>query len=176
MRASAIAVRKPLVVLLLSSAVAGCGGDDSGSAKGASGHGDDFDACAIVTEADASALFDQPAKSDPGNLIVDPAFLGQCNWTYEETDQSTGAVYSQSLFFTAWDSPDYNAPLPDADPLDVGTDGWATVSEAAGVSIGWVQDDRSFSLGYFSIGPTMPTNASQFEALKTLTDDVSDRL
>jgi hypothetical protein len=163
-----------VAALLLSSALVGCGGD--AGTDGGGSHSSDFDACAIVTEADATALFGQPAKPDEGNLVVDPAFLGQCNWTYEETDQSTGAVYSQSLFFHAWDSPDYNAPLPDADPLDVGSDGWAKVSEAAGVSIGWVQDDRSFSLGYFSIGPTMPTNASQLEPMKALAGEVSGRL
>lgn len=167
---------------------AGCGGDDgeggsaqdgganSGAQAGASASSKGkLDACKIVGEQDATALFGQPAKRDADELVVDPALLGQCQWTYEKEDE-IGSVASQSLQFYVWDGAEYHSVPPDAEPLEVGEDGYVKASEALGVDTGWVQDGRAIALSYFSIGTGMPSNASKVSAMKALALEISARL
>ncbi len=166
-----------LASLWLGSGALGCGGGGAGADGGSGGgsQGKSFDACAIVTQADATALFGQTAKRDSDQLIVDPALLGQCSWTYEEQD-SIGSTYSQNLHFRLWDGTGYNSAPSGADPLAVGQDGYVKVSEMSGIDIGWLQGGRSVVLTYFSIGATMPTNASMVEPMKMFAMEVSSRL
>ena len=170
-------------VLALACCLTACPGDDDASSAGdggasSSGNGSkagEIDACTLLTMDDASALFGQPAKRDSDEPVVDPALLGQCHWTYEEEDE-IGSVYSQSVHFYAWDSPRYHSAPTGADPLDVGEDGYVKWSEATGVDTGWLQNDRSYQLYYFSIGDTMPSNESKVDDVKALALTISQRL
>lgn len=168
---------------LASAAAFSCGDDDEGASGGdgglAGGGGGassatKLDACRIVTEQDASALFGDPATRDEGPAVVDPALLGRCLWTYEVEDE-VGSTTSQLLQLYVWDGAAHSVP-PGSEPLDVGEDGYVDASEAIGVDIGWVQDDRAILLSYFSIGDDMPANLSRVEPMKTLAQEVSDRL
>src|SRR5262245_50297537 len=129
-------VRPSLPVLALVAALVACGGDDDaaaaaqdggsspgGSAAGGSSPGSLPAACNLVTEHDASALFAQPALRDEDELVVDPALLDQCQWTYTEEDEN-GSVASQSLQFYVWASAQYHSVPQDASPLEVGEDGY----------------------------------------------------
>jgi len=157
---------------------AGAGANADASAGGGSGTGSpsgEIDACAIVTQQDASMLFGEPAVRDQGADVVDRALIGACLWTYEQADE-IGSVSSQLLQFYVWGSPDYHSAPPSSEPFAVGQDGYLAASDAVGVDIGWIQDGNSLLLSYFSIGDDMPTHASRIEPMKALALEVSGRL
>jgi hypothetical protein len=169
------------VVLVLAPAF-GCGDDAGGdgaspsggtgtSGSGSQGEGE-IDACAIVTQADASQLFGEEATSE---APFAPGALGACNWVYEVEDE-IGSVSSQLLQFYIWPTEQYHSVPADSEPLDVGQDGYLEWSETLGVDTGWIQGGRALTLSYFSVGDGMPTHASRVEPMKQLASTVSDRL
>jgi hypothetical protein len=178
---SRISGRVGAFAFVLASTVLACGDDDDaspgqdGGAAGSSPAAGELEACELVTQQDASALFGQPATRDDDAQVVNRGLLGQCLWTYEVEDE-IGSVSSQLLQFYVWDGPVYHSVPANSDPLDVGEDGYVAASAAAGVDIGWVQDERAILLSYFSIGDDMPANLSKLEPMKALAQEVSDRL
>jgi hypothetical protein len=176
-------VRQALLIAMLSIAAVACGDDASadgssdggGAGSGASPQPGEIDACAIVTQQDASELFGQPAVPEQGTPVVDPALIGECLWTYEVEDE-IGSVSSQLLQFYVWEGEMYHSVPEPSEPFAVGQDGYLVVSDLSGVDIGWIQDGNAIALSYFSIGDNMPTHASRVEPMKALALEVSDRL
>jgi len=152
---------------------AGCGGSEQPTAPvaalepAAAPNPPSIDACAIVTEADASEVFDQPATPDVGHGGV--TMIAQCLWTWD-TDTS-----NQLLQFHLWNPKGYDMPQ-DAEPLDVGENGFIRRHPVAGVDIGWLQDGAFVTLAYSTIGPDAPKATDRAERLIALARRVESRL
>ena len=148
---------------------AACGGDD------AAVDGDQpavIDACQLVSQADAAALFGQPATRTTGAEVVDPALLGECLWEYVAADYS-----NQFLAIYVWDndSDHYYDPLEGSEPYAIGDEGYIAIEEA-GVDIGWSQQSLAVYLNYFTVGPSVPAGSSKVEEVKALAAEVESRL
>jgi hypothetical protein len=155
-------------LILIPALAAACGGgDDDG------GGSTELDACAIVTQADASAMFGQTATTQEGAEVTDPALLGQCIWTYQAADAS-----NEMLAIYIWDNSNglyYNA-ADGSDPYQLGDEAYILVDDTSGVDIGWRQDDLAVYLEFFSIGPMVPTAADKAAEVEALAAQVSTRL
>lgn len=106
------------------------------------------DACALVTEAEATALFSEAAARESGVAVTDPHMIGECIWGHDSP------VGSHQLQVRVWDSPQYYSAPDDefTKPLGVGEKGYVRAQSASGVDIAWVQDGRVFELSYFTVG------------------------
>lgn len=124
------------------------------------------EACRLVSQEDASALFGQPASADSGPST--PGMHGQCLWTWD-TDTS-----NQLLQFHIWDRIAYDAP-EDSEPLDLGEEGYVRAHPMAGVDIAWIDGNRMLSLSYSTVGPDAPEAASKVEEMKALARQVASR-
>jgi hypothetical protein len=164
-----ITMKSLLVCALL---LVACGGEDGGEGKGNLTGGGDLDACELLTEADATALFGEPAEPDEGTLITDPAFIGDCLWTWEPAD----ALGSQNVSLTLWEGEEYYAPHPDAEPFEIGDEGSLHETEATGIQIDWVQDGVGVQFGYFSVGDGVPDNLSKSADVQALALEISERM
>jgi len=175
-RRPSIRLAPSILAALACGALLACGGDDGGAGSNGGGAGSNgsaaLDACSVVTQADATALFGQPAVRQPQSVpIVDPGLLGECVWTWD-TEMS-----SQLLQFYVWGSPEYHSTAPDgAQTLPIGEQGYLTVAESVGIDAEWIQDDHTIVLSYFKIGPEAPELATQVEPMKALAQQVSDAL
>lgn len=151
----------------LASLAIACGGGDDGAQPAT------IDPCALVTKADAEGVFGYPASSDQGTGVVDPAFLGECLWTYEFADDS-----SLLLAIYAWDNSNglYYTAEDDSEPFGVGEEGYIKVDELLGVDIGWRQDDVAIYLDYFTTGPSAPSATDKIEEVKAVAMQASARM
>ena len=147
------------------------GGDEAPSGNGGDGN-PNIDPCDIVTQADATALFEQPAEPDTGPLVTDPAFIGACYWRYDTPDD----LGSQSLAFYLWNGPEYYAPATNADPFDIGDEGAVEASAGAGVDVLWRQGELAPIVSYFNVGTGVPDHLTKMEDVKALALEASDRL
>jgi hypothetical protein len=145
------------------------GGDDDTSGADAT----EIDACALVTQADADGLFGQPAVSESGTPTVDPAFLGECLWTWEAPDYS-----NMLLAIYVWDNSDGNYFFVEegSEPLAIGDEGYIRADETIGIDIGWRQDDLSIDLTFFTIGPMVPEATSKLAEVEAIAQHASARL
>ena len=125
------------------------------------------DGCAIVTQADATALFGQPASPDSGHGAV--TMITQCLWTWD-TDTS-----NQLLQFHIWDPLGYDMP-EDAEALDIGEGGYIRAHPVGGVDVAWLQGGQLISLAYSTIGPDAPRATERAEQVVALARQVSERL
>ncbi|HEX6271457.1 MAG TPA: hypothetical protein VFZ53_00385 [Polyangiaceae bacterium] len=164
------------VAALAPFALLACGGED-----GADGSRDDepsFDACRLITQADATTLFDAPALPEPGPTVTDPEYLGDCSWKYETAD----GLGMKVLALNVWGDPAYYSPGPNAEPFDIGdqgsvvTQGNADSDAGWGVDVSWTQGEITASLGYFTIRAGVPDQLMKIEEVKALALTVSDRL
>lgn len=169
------------VLILLASAVLavglpGCGNDSepaSGVGAGAEGSAPvvgpaaEKSACDLVTQADASALFGQPASPQTG--YQGAAMFDQCLWTW---DTETA---NQLLQFSIWDVRAYSPP-EDSEPIALGQQGFVRVHPLAGVDVGWIQDDRMISLAYSTVGAEVPRAETKAEQVKELARLIERRL
>lgn len=152
---------------------AGIGGTGAGgSGGGADGApGSEIDACAIVTRADATALFGEKATPDTSNNpVVDANLLGECLWAWD-TETS-----GQLLQFRVWNGAEYHDVPDTAEAFAVGTDGYVNVDPFWGIDVEWVQDARTIELSYSNVGPDAPDTATKVEPMKALAFEVSSRL
>ncbi len=163
-------------VLVVALAVAGCGGGggevvhEAGSAEtgvDAAPTKSEPNACELVTREDATALFGQPASPDSGT----PAYgmIGRCLWTWDSETSN------QLLQFHMWDQVAYDRP-DDSETLDLGEKGYVRAHPVAGVDISWIQEGRTISLSYSTIGPEAPEAVSKVEEMKALARRVARRL
>ncbi|MBK7579096.1 MAG: hypothetical protein IPI67_02725 [Myxococcales bacterium] len=151
----------PLAVALLAM---GCGGDEGG--KGGGGGSNKIDACAIVTESDATALFGQTASKDTGAQIVDPALRGECLWSYQNANND-----SHLLQFRVWQGQKYYVPGTNAEPFDIGDEGAVDMGALIGVDVQWLQGESAASLSYSTVGnvPGATTKLAEVKALALAT-------
>lgn len=131
------------------------------------GGGEEINACAIVTQQDASDLFGGEAEQDESTA---PLVAGECIWS-QDTDMA-----SQLLQFRVWDGEQFYFDDPEAEQLDLGDKGWMSVDDFAGIDIMWIQDGKTIDLSYFNVGEGMPTIDSKVEEMKALAQQVSDKL
>lgn len=155
-------------IYLFMAVSAACGGDDDGGAQSA-----EIDACAIVTQEDATGLFGQPASPDEGALVTDPALLGECLWTWEAADAS-----SDLLAIYVWDDQNglYYTEAEGAEPFDIGEEGYILVDDTTGIDIGWKQDAKAIYLDFFTIGPMVPAATTRVDAVKAIAQQAEARL
>lgn len=157
----------PAVAALL----AACGGGDDG---GDTQQPATIDPCELVTQPDAEAVFGYPASPDEeGADVVDPAYLGECLWTYEFPDYS-----SLLLAIYVWDNSNglYYTADADSEPLDIGEEGYIKVDDLTGVDIGWRQDGVAIYLDYFTTGPSAPDATDKLEEVKAVALEASARM
>jgi hypothetical protein len=131
------------------------------------------EACKVVTQADATALFGVPAVRQEGVTVTDPSMLGECIW-HHATEAG-----SHQLQFRVWASPQYYAPPQDefTKPLNVGEKGYVRVHSASGVDIAWVQGGQVYELSYFTVGDaSIPKATDRVDAVTQLARTTSTRL
>ena len=152
-------------------ALAGCGDDSSGGGSGGAGGtgGQTIDACALVTEDDATTLFGDPAS--PGDPDQVPGLLGACIWEWSNADND-----SHLLQFYVWDGEPYYSAPADSETFAIGEKGYVRIHDVAGVDIQWVQGNLVPSLSYFTIGSSMPKASTKAEQVKALAQKVSAEL
>lgn len=152
-------------------ALAGCGDDsDPGGEQAAMTAPERIDVCALVTRADASALFGNPARPRAGTPVLDPNMLGECLWTWDSESSS------QLLQARIWDGARYYRAPADARPLGFADRGYIRVHPMAGVDVEWVQTGRTVSLGYSTVGPDVPGAMTRTEAVEALARKLKERL
>ncbi len=180
-RISYVSSATAAILLLIVAALAGCDGNGTGSngenapapsaEKSAAGDNQKIGACGLVTQQDASKVMGKEAKKDEsGNVVVDPAMLGECLWSYEYQ------YGSELIQFRIWGSDAYYSQMPGSQSFDIGDKGSITVSNAVGVDIEWVQDGKSYTLSYFTTGPDAPQAAARVEEVKALAKKVSGQV
>lgn len=154
---------------LLSLATA-CGGDESGGGGGG-GNPKKIDACAIVTQADASQLFGVPATPGKPSGAVDPALIGECIWEWQDSQAN-----SHLLQFYVWEGEDYYEPSAASTPFAIGEKGVIDVSGGLiGVDIHWLQTGKVADLSYFTVG-NVPDELTKVDEVKALALAASAKL
>ena len=164
------------IQVLVALALVACGGGDDG----ASGTGDkeNFEACDLLTQADATALFEEPAEPEAGPIVTDPDYLGDCSFRYDTPDGRGMKLLSLNV----WGDSAYYSPGLDAEPFDIGDQGslneqGSTDSDAGwGIDVSWTQGDVTASLGYFTIRAGTPDRLATIDDVKALALRISERL
>ena len=101
--------------------------------------------------------------------------LNACGWDYDYPDNS-----SHLLQLVVYDSDIAYSQDPASTPFAIGDKGNVTVSNLSGVDVMWVQKGKTYSLSYFTTGPSAvpddTTKAEQVKALaKTIASQALDR-
>lgn len=155
--------------------LAGCGGDappSDSDAGDAPAKAMAFDACAVVTQGDATALFGEEAVHQEGQGFQPSMMLGECMWTWD-TDTA-----NQLLQFRVWDTEQgYSRPEDEfTQTFAIGDRGHVRMHPLAGVDVEWVQDNRTVGLSYSKVGGELPDAATKADALKSLASRVAGQL
>ena len=156
----------------------GKGGSEAGGAKSGAPDTPDAparpgksDACALLTQADASALFGKPASMHKGGAETPDAKLNACGWDYVYPDNS-----SHLLQLVTYDSDIAYSQDPASKPFAIGDKGNLMVSDISGVDLMWVQKGKTFSLSYFTTGPSaIPDDTTKVEQVKALAKTIEAR-
>jgi hypothetical protein len=165
------------ITALLLAVIGRCGGDpdtsvahtplDRGGARDTQ-----RDACAIVSQADATALFGQPAVRQEGDQYRPPGMIGECLWTWDtDTD-------NHLLQFRIWDT-DQGYGQPDDEftqPLDIGARGYVRSHPGAGVDVEWVQHNRTIALSYSKVGSNVADPRTKADAVEALARRIAAQL
>jgi hypothetical protein len=138
--------------LLLLFVVTGCGGgsvaDDASTSAASSGSRDGgfANACSLLTKADATGLFGEPAVSKPAEEPV-AGQASRCIWHWDNPDPKVAE--NKSVQLTVWKGPQhYDAPSG-SQPFAIGDRGYVQAhGQFKSVNIGWVQNGRTHSLVY----------------------------
>ncbi len=151
--------------------IAACGGEEAApddaaqlpSEAAPAGEAGKVDACRIVTQEDATALFGNPASPDTGTPVLDPNMLGECLWTWDSESSN------QLLQFRVWNGTMYYGEAPDdAQPMDLGEQAYVRTHPIAGVDVAWVQGGKTVTLSYSKVGPDVPDPRTKSEAVQQL--------
>lgn len=146
----------------------GCGGGtdtgENADAENASAASEDtsgkIDACALITQDDATALFGMPAVRDQGTPVVDPNMMGECLWTWDSESSN------QLLQIRIWNGTQYYSAPDDSQPVDFAETGYIRTHPIGGVDIDWTQDGKTVSVSYSTIGPDVPKAETRAEEVK----------
>ena len=158
-------------------ALIACGSGEDGAAGSGDGDGS-FDACRLITQGDATTLFEAAAQPERGPTVTDPEYLGDCSWKHETAD----GLGMKVLSLNVWGDPAYYSPGLNAEPFDIGDQGSVVTQGSAdsdagwGVDVSWAQGDITASLGYFTIRAGVVDHLAKIEEVKVLALTVSDRL
>jgi hypothetical protein len=130
------------------------------------------DACAIVTQADATALFGQPAVRQEGSKIAVPIRTGECLWTWD------ASAANQLLQFRIWNTERaYSRPEDEfTQSLELGDRGHVRVHPQGGIDIQWVQGGQMIGLSYSKVGSAVPSPSTKTEPMKELARKIAGRL
>lgn len=178
----------PWVGAITLMALVGCGGHDakasaagndssaaggntaSASAK-TTGSSASVDACQLLTKADATALFGQPASSQEPEMAPLPDQIGVCQWGW------VGAEQTQQVSLKIMTSPgDHYFAIDNAQPLHLGDKGQLVIDETTlSMDIDWVQSDKFFDLHY-TASPYQAFDRSKADPLESLAHEISGRL
>lgn len=126
------------------------------------------DACALLTRADAEALFGRPAERRREPVLAG-RLAGRCLWV-AEAGASTRRLELRILRVPAL------APPPDAEPFDLGVQGYVRADPAAGVEVAWLQGGLHYALVHTTTGPAAPPAIDRAEEVKALARAVASRL
>ena len=168
-----------VTVLLLFLGLAACSGGKAPHADAsADTAGGSVDACALLTKADASGLFGEPASSDQTSDSV-PGQLGKCAWHWKNPDPKVAE--NKGLQLIVWSGPQYYSAPDGSEPLQIGDHGYIQAhGPFKSVNIGWVQNGKTYSLVYshdyieISSGATNHTPDS-IDKIKDLAKTISGR-
>lgn len=158
------------------SLTAGC--SDAGEAEdgplGGSGGASGIDACAIITQADASKIFGKEAEFESSSPLVNDV-VGSCTWAppYQE------GVYSQTLGLTFWRGAIHMGTGSGAEPLAIGDKGYVKTDNSGTISIviiKWLSGEIVADLQYATFGPSAPEASTKKEQLKSLAVEVAPRV
>ena len=157
------------LALVLTITACGCSGSGDKQQSGTKSqsppafeHVGAIDACRLITQDDASTLFGKPANRDKGTPVIDPNLLGECLWSWEA---ETG---NQLLQFRIWQGTQYYGSTPDSQPFDLGEKAYIRAHRVSGVDVEWVQEGRTISLSYSTVGPGTPDPLTRIEEMKQL--------
>ena len=168
------------VIMIIAMAAVSCGDETktesaasdkaSTSSTGSSGGSASSDACQIVTKEDATKLFGKTASPEEGTPVYDSKMVGECLWTWDtETD-------NQLLQFRIWDGEQYYSDSPNSQPIDLGDKGNIVLNEFLGVDITWLQDGKTYTLSYSTIGSSVPDATTKAEEVKSLARKVEGQV
>ena len=167
------------VVLMLALASCGdsstdtsaAGADTSAAAGNATGSSSSLDACTLLTKADATALFGQPASSQEPEIAALPDQIGVCQWGW------VGAEQTQQVSLKIMTSPrDHYSEMDGAQPLNLGDKSQLVIDETMeSIDIDWVQNGKFFDLHY-TASPYQAFDKSKANLLKSLAQKVSGQL
>ena len=149
------------------------GGDKSGApASNSPAKPGKSDVCALLTQADATALFGKPAAKHTGGAETPDSRLNACGWDYVYPDNS-----SHLLQLVMYDSDIAYSQDPASKPFAIGDKGNVIVSDITGVDVMWVQKGKTLSLSYFTTGPSaVPDDTTKAELVKALAQTIAGRL
>jgi hypothetical protein len=148
-----------LGALFASVVLVGCGSDSGGNSNGTGGGGGStpqtIDACAIVTQAEATTLFGQDAAKEEPTAVLDENLLGQCSWTWDT------ATDNQLLQLFIWTD---TTPAVGRRDYDIGDEGYVRLE------VGWASGIKAV-ISRIPVGSAVPDETSA-EAVKTLADGI----
>ena len=165
---------------LLLCVLAACGGGNTPQANAsAADAAASTNQCTLLTEADASALFGEPATAEPTDDLIGNQ-VSKCVWHWTNPDSTVSE--QKGLQLTVWNGAQYYNPPDDAEPLQIGDRGYIQAhGQFKSVHIAWVQNGRTYSLVYdhqyidISSGATNTTPDS-IDKIKKLAETIAGRV
>ncbi len=147
------------------------GGGTPSAARSATVNSGPVDACQLLTKADATALFGQPAASQEPEMAPLPDQIGVCQWGW------VGAEKTQQVSLKIMTSPeDHYVKIDNAQPLHLGDKSQLVVDETTlSIDIDWVQNGKFFDLHY-TASPYQNFDKSKAGPLESLAKEISGRL
>jgi hypothetical protein len=163
---------------------------DSGGDSGDSG-GEDaataIDCDEVLAVAEVEALFGEPAVLEEVDPISNSEELGQttCTWTTVEDEDDAEDLASQLLVLQYYDGStmsganfyDPAVQYPDAEPLDIGDDGFVNVGTGS-VDVGFLDGETSGFLSWTAIDMSgdAPDPAAKEDAVVGLAQSFHDQV
>lgn len=147
----------------------------SGGASGSAATSTDVDACKLVTQADATALFGVPAEPYEANVGPTPTSTSKCDWQHDFPDNSSWllqfSIYDSTSVFGAY------SPEPFQEAFAIGEKGVAGAQRDHRVAVMWVQKGKTVTIDLSSTGPKgEPKAAPKLEQVKQLAKKVEAAL
>lgn len=165
---------------LLLSAAAACGGKQNAqtsasadAAAAATNH------CTLITKADASELFGEPATAETTDDLIGQQ-VSKCVFHWKNPD--TTVAEEKGLQLVVWNGTAYYSPPSGSEPFKIGDRGYIQAhGQFKSVHIAWVQGGKTYSLVYdhdyieISSGATNKTPDS-VDKVKKLAETISGRV
>lgn len=145
-----------------------------------------IDPCSLVSNGDASAVFDQRATRLERHQ-------NECVWTYDFPDRSSWSlrvkvgrfllqkpiiiVTKSEITYRGRPVEPATKPEPRVfEPISIGEDGFLTATESLGISVRWIHEDNLVDLTLAASGPSAPKVMPRVEHMKQLARKVDAAL